>query len=410
MSESELTTWDVIKTRLFGSTLGGHLRMRYVNGVNYLDYLEGDTSDLDPYISTSTQVIEIGENLKNFERVITSEETYSACIPKGAELTFYNDDGEEYRARLTVESVNEGSKYLINREAVEKYGFRCAPIDLTTWDDVELPENLLSRGLEYLQNTLVKLSNSIKLSAIDLKHLGVDTDAFDFMQYVRVSVYTLDLDDIFLLTDIDIPLDDPSEIDINLGEVYLSLADRTIQQRENLNTAITAITDGINETRSEAATRIDRTTEEIRSLINNTGASILSQVSKLYLSSASYEEFRKEVSTLLTQTEDAFNFQFESIASRVTTVEGSANSQFSKISKYIRFVDGQIILGESGNSLILRIANDRISFIADNTEIAYFSSGRLFVDQLQAITSLTIGSFAFLPNKTGGMTLKYIGT
>ena len=104
LSEKELSTWEVIQTRLV-NVLGGHLRMRYVSGVAYLDYLEGSTTDLDPYLNASTQPIEIGENLKDFARLISASETYSACIPKGAEATFYDDDGVEYKKRIGIEST-----------------------------------------------------------------------------------------------------------------------------------------------------------------------------------------------------------------------------------------------------------------------------------------------------------------
>lgn len=407
-SESELSTWEVIKTR-FIDLMGGHLRMRYVNGIAYLDYLEGSTgSTTDPYIDTSTQVIEIGENLKSFSRVISSSATYSACVPKGAEMEFYDDDGNSYKKRLTIETVNEGSKYLIDSDAVALYGFRCAPVSETTWDDVTVPENLIAKGREYLESTLVMLSNTIKLTAIDLNHLGVSSDTFDYLQYVRVSVYTANLDRIYLLTAMTIPLDDPSELSITLGETILTLADRQAKQNAAINTRIETVEQNV--ASMDPQTAIDNTATELRSLIEQTGSSILSQVSQIYTRSSSFEQYQKEVATALEQTANTFEFQFRAISSQVTNIEGESSSKFSTISKYIRFIDGAIYLGEEGNPLILKISNEKISFFNNNVEIAYFSSGRLYVDRLEAITSLTLGSYAFMPNRTGGMTLKYIGS
>jgi hypothetical protein len=57
---------------------------------------------------------------------------------------------------------------------------------------------------------------------------------------------------------------------------------------------------------------------------------------------------------------------------------------------------------------MLRIQSDRISFILDNVEIAYFSSGRLYVDNLEAITTLTVGRFAWVPRVNGNLSLKMI--
>lgn len=409
-SESELSTWEVIKTRLI-NTLGGHLRMRYAGGAAYLDYLEGGTAKLDPNLNTSTQIIEFGENLKEFSRVVSASETYTACIPKGAKIERYDADGNVYTESLTIASVNDGSKYLIDVDAVALYGFRCAPIESTTWEDVTVAENLKTKGLAWLQGEAVKLANTIKLSAVDLRHLGVASDSYGFLDYVRVSVYPYDLDAIYLLSEISIPIDDPSELSINLGETSLSLSDRQQQQASDLRQKIENSTQEVKSyAENSLMNEIARTVTEIQTLISQSGEQIMTQVSEIYTSTTSFEEFQKQVSTSLIQTSEAFELQFTTLTSQISTIDGSMTSQFAKIDKYIRFVDGNILLGEDGNPLILEIRNDRISFKYNNVEIAYFSSGHLYVDKLEAITSLTLGAFAFIPDSTGGMALKHIGS
>lgn len=409
-SESELTTWDVIKTRLI-NTLGGHVRMRYEGGVAYLDYLEGDTAKTDPYLNTSTQIIEFGENLTDFSRVVSASETYTACIPKGATVDQYDEEGEPHSVALTIESVNNGSKYLIDEDARALYGFRCAPIDLTTWDDVTVPANLMTKGNTWLRSQGVKLANTIKLSAVDLKRLGVASDSFGFLDYVRVSIYPLNIEALYLLTEITIPLDDPSELSISLGETFMSLADRQQQTTSQLQQSIQKVEQSIpGKVQSGVQSEIAETMTTIQSTIEQTRDQILTQVSEIYTSTTSFEEFQSQVSTMLTQTSNSFEMQFSTIVSQITSLDGSVSSRFSEINKYIRFVDGNILLGEDGNPLILKITNERISFYYNNVEIAYFSSGRLYVDRLEAITSLIVGDFAFGPDSSRGMALKYIGT
>lgn len=409
-SESELSTWDAIKTRLL-DTLGGHLRMRYVAGVAYLDYLRGDTFETDPYLNTSTQIIEFGENLKDFSRVISAAETYTACIPKGAKVQKYDDEGTSQSVPLTIESVNDGSKYLIDEEARALYGFRCAPIADTTWDDVTVPANLKTKGLEYLQGQAVKLVNTIKLTAYDLRHLGVTSDSYGFLDYIRVSVYPYNIDALYLLTEIEIPLDDPSETNISVGETFMSIADRQQQLASRVQqNAETIVQTVATQLQSGAQNEIAEAMTSVQTLVEQTGNSILSQVSEIYTSSSSFDEFQRRVSTMFEQTSEAFELQFSTIVSQVTALDGSTASRFAEISRYIRFVDGNIVLGEDGNPLILKITHEKISFLYNNIEIAYFSSGRLYVDKLEAITSLTLGSFAFGPDSSGGMSLKYIGT
>jgi hypothetical protein len=408
-SESELSTWEVIKTRLI-NTLGGHLRMRYENGVAYLDYLKGDTANTDPHLNTSTQIIEFGENLTDFSRVVSASETYTACIPKGATVDQYDDEGELHSVALTIESVNNGSKYLIDEEARALYGFRCAPISETTWDDVTVPANLMTKGREWLHGQAVKLSNTIKLSAVDLKRLGVASDSYDFLNYVRVSIYPLDIEALYLLTEITIPLDDPSELSISLGETFMSLADRQQQNASQLLQNIERVEQSIpGKVQTGVQNEIAETMTTVRTLIEQTGTSILSQVSEIYTSTSSFEEFQSQVSTMLEQTSESFEMTFSTITSQITKLDGSISHRFTEINKYIRFVDGNIILGVDGDPLTLKITNERIQFLHNNVEIAYFSSGRLYVDKLHAVTSLTLGDFAFSPDSSGGMSLKYIG-
>lgn len=409
-SESELSTWDAIKTRLI-DTLGGHVRMRYKDGVAYLDYLEGDTANTDPYLNTSTQIIEFGENLTDFSRVVSASETYTACIPKGATVDRYDDEGELHSVALTIESVNNGSKYLIDEAARALYGFRCAPLDLTTWEDVTVPANLMTKGNEWLRGQGVKLSNTIKLSAVDLKRLGVASDSFGFLDYVRVSVYPLDIEALYLLTEITIPLDDPSELSISLGETFMSLADRQQQNASQLQQNIEKVEQSIpGKVQTGVQNEIAETMTTVQTLVEQTGKSILTQVSEIYTSTSSFEEFQSQVSTTLKQTSDAFEMQFGKIVTQIENLDGTVASRFSEVNKYIRFVDGNIILGIDGDPLILKITNERLQFWYKNNEIAYFSSGRLYVNEIQAITSLTLWNFAFAPDSSGGMNLKYIGT
>ena len=409
LSEKELTTWEVIQTRLI-DVYGGHLRMRYENGVAYLDYLEGSTVNLDPYLNASTQTIEIGENLKDFSRLISASETYTACIPKGAEATFYDDDGVEYKDRISIKDVNDGSKYLVNAEAVALYGYRCAPVDLTTWDDVTEPSNLKTKGQAFLNGTLVKLSNSVKLTAEDLCHLGVASDSFGFLDYVRVYIFTANIDQIYLLTSITIPLDDPSELTISLGVTTLDLTDKQTKRASDLIQRVDNVESSVTEVRQQTATDIEQISETFSRLIEETAESIKSQMSAIYVSSTSFSEYQSAVTSLLEQTAQGFTMQFNTLTQQITTLDNTVTTQITNTSRYIRFVNGRIVIGVEGDPLSLELRNDRIVFIVNNVEIAYFASGRLYVNEVEALVSLVIGNFAFMPTVAGGMSLKYIGT
>lgn len=114
------------------------------------------------------------------------------------------------------------------------------------------------------------------------------------------------------------------------------------------------------------------------------------------------------VSTELELTKNSFNIEFASFAADIESVVTNTDAEFEEIRKYIRFVDGKILLGEVGNELELQIANDRISFLQDGAEVAYFSDRKLFVTDAQFLHSLQLGNFAFMPRQNGNLSFKKI--
>ena len=103
------------------------------------------------------------------------------------------------------------------------------------------------------------------------------------------------------------------------------------------------------------------------------------------------------------------NFEFDELKKIVDENDASNREQFETIHKYIRFVGGNILLGEDGNELTLRIENDRISFLDGGAEVAYFSNQQLYVLDGHFLNSLRVGKFAFLPRENGNLSLVKVG-
>lgn len=393
-----LSSWEVIESRLI-KLLGGYLRLRHESTGMYLDYLEGTQADLP----TALEVIEYGENLSELTEEISADSTYTACIPLGAKIKLEDDTGEEIERRLTVESVNNGMDYIVNAEAFAKYGWICAPVKETTWDDVTVAANLLTKARAFLDNQGVKLKNTLTLKAID--------DGFEFLDNVRVQSTPHNISKMYLLTEKKTPLADPKGATITLGSSELSLSDTALNGFKDAQERIETVTgtmDLNNALTNAQLNEIAQTTLDLQSTMERTAQELISQMSATYTSSTSFEEFKETVSSQFTQSASAFSLQFDKLLSQISTLNGDTNQQFSQISKYIRFEDGNIILGRSDSALTLKIQSDRISYILDNVEIAYFSSGRLYVDNLEAITTLTVGNFAWIPRSNGNLSLKMI--
>ena len=184
---------------------GGHLRVRKVNGVRYLDYLKD-------YPDTCSQVIQFGTNLIDFTRKWDSTEFSTVIVPLGNRL----DDSpiEALDAYLTVESVNQGSMYVQSDAAMAAYGW----IEKTvTWNDVSDPAVLLEKAKEYLKD--IQFDNmELELSALDLHYLDVDVEAVNLLDEIRVISFPHGLDRLFPVTKLEIPLDNPDQTQFKMGD------------------------------------------------------------------------------------------------------------------------------------------------------------------------------------------------
>lgn len=198
------TTMQVIKTDLL-DTYGGHLRIRKVNGIRYLDYLAD-------YPNTNTQVIEFGKNLLDFTKNLDATQIATAIIPLGAKLDESSIEGLE--ERLTIKSVNDGVDFIYSESAVNTYGWIYKTV---TFDDVNVPANLLSKGRQYLQD--IQFENvSFEVQAVDLNMLDVSIERIKMLDTIRVVSEPNGLDRYFPVTKMTIQLDTPSNNTITLGQ------------------------------------------------------------------------------------------------------------------------------------------------------------------------------------------------
>ena len=183
---------------------GGHLRVRKVNGVRYLDYLA-------EYPDTCSQVIQFGSNIIDFTKQWDSTEFATVIVPLGNRLE--DSPIEALDAYLTVESVNHGSMYVQSNEAVAVYGWIEKAV---TWDDVSDPAVLLEKAKAYLSD--IQFDNmGLELSVLDLHYLDVDVEAVKLLDEIRVISRPHGLDRMFPVTKLEIPLDSPEQTQFKLG-------------------------------------------------------------------------------------------------------------------------------------------------------------------------------------------------
>lgn len=236
-SETEYpNTWEELRTKLFESSLGGHLCIRYEADGNYIDYLAEFTERNGQYIT-------YGENLRELSQKTDGKETYSAIIPRGTTIA---SAATTTSKRLTIEDMPDGfitmpdgsisddiekkGDVLYSKSAVKAYGWRFVPSSESIWEDVTEAETLQSKAAVFLQGSAIELPNTVEAKAVDL-HCA-DAKIRSFRMYKKIPVYIAPhgINADFDINTLDIDLLSPQNTNIVAGKTVMSMTD--LQERQ----------------------------------------------------------------------------------------------------------------------------------------------------------------------------------
>lgn len=221
------STIECINDKLL-DRLGGHIRIRKLNGVRFLDYLSS-------YPRKSKQVINFGENLLDYSKYFDMSTLCTIIIPRGAMLD--ESPIEALTAYTTVESVNNGSIFVENEELIRRYGQIVKVVD---WEDVTVPSNLLTKAKKYLSETQYE-EMTLEISAADLSYLHGQAYDIQLLDMVRCVSKPHGLDKYFPVTKLSIDLDNPVNTTLTLGDVFSN--SYTSSTGAKLSTAVSQISD-----------------------------------------------------------------------------------------------------------------------------------------------------------------------
>ena len=250
-SSDKERTYNIIQEKLI-KTHGGFLNIRRTNGKNYLDYLAD--------CGVSDQVVRFGENLMDLTRYTKSENLSTVFYAKGAE----KEDG----TYTTVESVNNRKTFIVREDLKEKYGWIEEEIE---WEDVTEPNNLLKKLKDYANN--VSEIETIELSAIDARLLGVDARRITPGQRVRVVSKPHGIDKYFICNRKETNLLEPDLSLIYLGSEYKTFTG-------TISSSNTEIKEEIKKTENTLAEDIENSKKEFNAAIKNANGLFQTNVKK----------------------------------------------------------------------------------------------------------------------------------
>ena len=351
-SEEYATAMTTISDKLFKSSLGGNLLIRYEDDGNYLDYYAA-------LPLTNTQTVEFAENLLDLSSETDGADIYTAILPEGKDgLTIGNlPDGD-----LTDDLVKSG-KIIYSKSGVATYGRITRHIK---WDDVTVDTNLRAKAKAALADNGLSMPETITCKAVDLGWQ-------EGIQHFRVGRMTALVSTphgysaSYPLMELAPDILDPGNTQITLGATQRTYTGSQIDAARNVGNRIES-------TRKELTDRVDgsasqvilATQQQITDLQHNVNSIILSALEN-YVETGDFNSYKEEVGTKLSVLTDQLSIDITKVTERIDNVNGELQAKYDSITKAFRFTSDGLIIGESGNEILLRLDNDVLQFVRNNT-------------------------------------------
>lgn len=223
------STWDTIRDRIV-SNIGGYLTLRREKSGFYLDW----TSSVG---KNQESPIQLGRNIKSASREISFDGIATQIMPIGADeknsQNRSSNNKEEQgpdvtRKQIDISSVNGGRIWLEDAELVAKFGVIRKPV---IWTEIDNPQVLKNRGLQYLKNQKIALA---KWTVSAVERYLIDSRYAKFKIGNTHPILNAPLSGIERLQIIEKKIDilNPQSVDLVIGSKSQSLSAYQLQSQE----------------------------------------------------------------------------------------------------------------------------------------------------------------------------------
>lgn len=196
--ESYQTTKQLLDSELL-QEYGGVLETRTIGNTTYLDYVE------DPFTSPSqvvnSQGIRFGVNLVSYGEQYPVSELFTILVPIGKD-------------KLTIASVNGGSIYLENQEAIAKFG---RIYKAEEWSYITSASELLSTAQIYMNGHGRVFPKDLTLTAMDFVYFNGVEEEIKMGDNVLAEVPILGISEVLYCLSIDYDFIHPDKNQYRIG-------------------------------------------------------------------------------------------------------------------------------------------------------------------------------------------------
>ena len=384
-SEEYATAMSTISDKLIKSALGGYLLIRYEDDGNYLDYYAA-------LPLTNTQSVEFAENLLDLSSETDGTNIYTAILPEGKDgLTIEAlPDGD-----LTDDLVKSGLT-IYSKSGMATYGRITRHIK---WDDVTVAANLQTKAKAALADNGLSMPETITCKAVDLGWQ-------DGIQHFRVGRMTAlfstphGYSASYPLMELAPDILDPGNTQITLGATQQTYTGAQIDAKRETDKRIESTRQEISERVDESSSQVIQAThQQITDLQQNVNSIILSALEN-YVETGDFDSYKEEVSTKLSVLTDQLSIDITKVTERIDKVNGDLQSKYSEITKAFRFTTDGLIIGETGNEILLRLDNDVLQFVRNNTPELQITAEGVEAMRIK-VSILCIGNVVWTEDENG---------
>ena len=373
-------TADAIQNDLIDS-YGGYLRTRYENGVRYLDYLKD-------YGHKTTQTIEYKKNLIDFALEVNPEDVFTYLIPTGD-------------SNLKINDVNNGKDYIEVEGAKAKWGNKYL---LKSFSGISNASTLLKEAKQYIKNHYEELPESLEITAIDLKLLGVNVESIHVGDVVRVTSTPNGVDKDYTCSAISYNLSQFGKTKYTLGKPKQDFTKKYNQYSSSTSSAINNTNSSLGRTNG----RLSETQSKLEKYITATDDTLALMHENILLNANHIEANAKQIELNATLDADKFTQvsveldainatlalkaeaedvekNFNSVEVKLDAMEGEialkastedVNGQINEVNLTLNSHDGRITA--NANNIIE--LNSQLVSVSGDLEVL----GKTFTEQLEA--------------------------
>ena len=342
------TTLDEINDKILDN-LGGYLFVEYKDDRNILNLY----SDVH---STNSQIIDFGSNILSISYKENDDELYTVVIPRGGTPEKKEGDTKDPKPINiknlpdntfdTDSDIVKSGDCVYSLSATKRYGYREY---YYSNNDILDPSNLLKAAVLQLRLQMSP-KVTIETKAIDLSIAYPGYEQLNIGDACRVRSARHNLDDYFMLSEMELDLNDPSQTTYTFGDEYVSLVGRQSNYLKQINSSIDRNYEDVNTAMSygKAAAKLADTANKTADAANNTAVKANDKAQKAtedaFNANTTANKAQSTANTAKNTADKAQTIATEvkTIATEVKTIADSANKAAEDLKKKTAEIDKQV--------------------------------------------------------------------